>query len=607
MLGALGIACDPVEADGDLGSHDILVVGKGALTVDGPGPDVSRVRGGLKVILFEQTGDVLEKRFGFRVAEYGLRQLFPRVPDHPLLEGLDVEGLRDWRGEATILPPRLTYTIGAAYRQSTPVVKWCDLDVPRVWRCGYRGNVASVLIEKPAKGDFLPILDGGYSLQYSPLMEYREGKGLVVFCQVDVNGRTEIEPAAQLLAQNLIRYVAAWRPAAIRTALYVGEPAGKRHLEISGIPFVSYVGGELVPDQVLIVRPGGGPVLARNRAAVADFLKGGGHLLALGLDEPEARSFLPFPIGMRNAEHIAAFFEPPGRDSPFSGIGPADVHNRDPRRLPLAASGTTVVGDGILARRGRRTSSSARSCPIQSPAPRERSPPSSSTAMTRSREGRAHLLTLGTASESGMQFGQTVKAGEVGKTYTFAVFAKPIGAPVSVYLEIASPSGARDRAVKGDRTLLAADEWTEPHVTFKVERPSPQGWFASITGGRDGDRLRVDRFRINEGDYVPASVSAKAGQAPSAGKITFTNPGFETGTRPWSFTCGEQYNLRRTYRRASFVLARLLANTGVAAPTPLLDRFHTPVNAGGSERRWLGTFYLDQPEEWDDPYRFFNW
>ena len=73
-------------------------MGKGALTADGPGPDLSRVRDGLKVIVFEQTADALEKRFGFRIAEYGLRQVFPRVPDHPLLAGLDAENLRDWRG-----------------------------------------------------------------------------------------------------------------------------------------------------------------------------------------------------------------------------------------------------------------------------------------------------------------------------------------------------------------------------------------------------------------------------------------------------------------------------------------------------------------------------
>lgn len=116
--------------------------------------------------------------------------------------------------------------------------------------------------------------------------------------------------------------------------------------------------------------------------------------------------------------------------------------------------------------------------------------------------------------------------------------------------------------------------------------------------------MRVDRFGLNEGDSIPAKAD---GERPSVGEIAFTNPGFEAGTRPWSFTCDEQYNVRRTYRRASFTLARVLANMGVAAPTPLLDRFRMPVTAARAEKRWLDGFYIDQPEEWDDPYRFFNW
>ena len=100
-------AANPSTADADLSGYDVLIVGKAALTADGPAPDIRRVRDGLKVMVFEQTSEALEKRFGFRVQEYGLRQVFPRVPDHPVLAGLDAEHLRDWRGEATILPPRL--------------------------------------------------------------------------------------------------------------------------------------------------------------------------------------------------------------------------------------------------------------------------------------------------------------------------------------------------------------------------------------------------------------------------------------------------------------------------------------------------------------------
>ena len=270
LLAAMKITATPVEADADLSGYDVLVLGKGALTVHGPGPNLNRVREGLKVLVFEQTSDVLEKRLGFRVAEYGLRQVFSRLPDHRLLAGLNVDHLRDWRGSATLLPPRLDYTTGQTY--GGPTVRWCGLEVPRVWRCGNRGNVASVLIEKPARGDFLPILDGGYSLQYSPLLEYREGKGLVLFCQMDVTGRTEQDPAAETLTRNLFSYLAGAQPLPQRQALYAGDPAGRRHFEFSDIAAQSYEGGKLSPEQVLIVGTGGGRKLAENRAAIADFL-----------------------------------------------------------------------------------------------------------------------------------------------------------------------------------------------------------------------------------------------------------------------------------------------------------------------------------------------
>ncbi len=389
------------------------------------------MRDGLKVIMFEQTPEVLEQRFGFRVAQYGLRQVFARVPDHPLVAGLAAQHLHDWRGAATIQPPRLKYEMRPRYG---PTIQWCDIPVTQVWRCGNQGNVASVLIEKPACGDFLPILDGGFALQYSPLLEYREGKGMMLFCQIDVTGRTEAEPAADALVRNLLRYVSAWKPAPRREAVYVGDPAGKSYLESTGVSLCSYEGGSLSPHQVLIVGPGGGPKLA---AQVADWIKTGGSVLTLGLDEADTNAWLPFKVTMKKAEHIAAYFEPSGMDSPLAGVGPADVHNRDPRQLPLVTAGAQVVGDGVL--------------------------------------------------------------------------AQAEGANV-VFCQLA----------------------------------------------------------------------------------------------PWQFD-GSTSNLRRTHRHVSFLVSRLLANLGVSGSTPLLDRFHQPVDTAKPERRWSNGLYLDQPQEWDDPYRFFRW
>ena len=221
-----------------------------------------------------------------------------------------------------------------------------------------------------------------------------------------------------------------------RKALYAGDATGKSYLKEAGISLSSYEGGNLSADQVLIVGPGGGHKLAGHAADVGAWLKAGGNLLLIGSDEQEANAFLPMKVRMKKVEHISAFFEPPGKDSPFAGIGPADVHNRDPRDLFLVTEGASVLGNGVLAR----------------------------------------------AETANVVFSQLV---------------------------------------------------------------------------------------------------------------------------PWQFDYKKQ-NTKRTYRRTSFLVSRLLANMGVSGSTPLLTRFHNPIRAR-AEKRWLAGLYLDTPEEWDDPYRFFRW
>jgi len=392
------------------------------------------VRDGLKVIMFEQTAAALGKRLGFRVQEYGLRQVFVRVPDHPIITGMKPEFLHDWCGQATILPPKLKYEMRPRYG---PTVEWCGIPVTQIWRCGNRGNVASVLIEKPSQGDFMPILDGGYSLQYSPLMEYREGKGMIIFCQMDVTARTDTEPAAEAIVRNLFRYIEEWKSAPRRQAVYLGEAAGKNYLESVGLSPGSYENGELSPDCVLIAGPDCSEKLAGGTAAITDWLKAGGFALTIGLDQSDVTKMLSSNIAVKKAEHISTYFRSSAIGSLLEGVGPADVHNRDPRELPLVSSGAQVIGDGVLA-----------------------------------------------------------KAEHVNV----------------VFCQLA----------------------------------------------------------------------------------------------PWQFD-GEQANLRRTRRRVSFLVSRLLANMGVSGSTPILDRFAHPIDAAESKGRWLDGLYLDKPEEWDAPYRFFRW
>jgi beta-galactosidase len=346
LLRDIGIQCDSVDSNTDLSPYNILMVGKGALSVEKPAPDIRSVPGGLKVLIFEQGRDVLEKRFGFRVQEHGLRRVFKRIPDHPVLAGLDQRNLHDWRGSATIVPPRLEYKFSPRHY---PTIEWCGLKVTRAWRCGNYGNVATVLIEKPACGDFLPVVDGGFNLQYSPLLEYREGKGMVMFCQMDVTGRTEYDPAAKRLVVNILKYMSSYVPGQHRRAIYVGNEAGRTHFERAGISPGKYTADLLTPEQLLVVGPGGGEELSAHRGNIAKWLKTGGHILLIGLNEQEAKAFLPCDVRMNRAEHICACFEPAGMGSPLAGIGPADVCVRDPLDLPLVSGGATVVGNGVLA------------------------------------------------------------------------------------------------------------------------------------------------------------------------------------------------------------------------------------------------------------------
>jgi beta-galactosidase/beta-glucuronidase len=445
-LAGLGVTYERVSADADLSHFDVLLIGKGALTVDGAAPALNRVGEGLKVVVFEQTADVLEKRLGFRVEEYGLRQVWPRLPDSPLLTGLTSENLRDWRGASTLLPPTMDYTLNPRYN-GAPTVRWCGLEVTRLWRCGNWGNVASVLIEKPPRGDFLPILEGGYALQYSPLLEYREGRGLVLFCQLDVTGRTENDAAAETLANNILRYIDMWRPPPRRTAVYAGEAAGLEWLTSCGIKAVPFKGEPLRTDQVLLVGPGDESDLAVQLKSAASWVKAGGRVLVLAASQDEANAILPTPVTLKTAEHIAAFFTPFTANSLLAGVSPADVHNRDPRNLSLVTTGATTYGDGVLA--------------------------------------------------------------------------------------------LADNVV-----------------------------FCQIV--------------------------------------------------PWRFDSSpEKFNQRRTFGRASFAVGRLLANLGISATTPLLERFAEPPTAPTepslikistfNAARYLDGLYLTQPTEWDDPYRFFRW
>ncbi len=146
---------------------------------------------------------------------------------------------------------------------------------------------------------------------------------MVLFCQMDVTGRTEEEPAAERLVNNILRYAQAWKPKARRTAVYTGGEEGRAWLEAAGIH-----AADVPPpgEDVLMIRPDD---------------DGQGLCLELGS--------APAKATMRRGEHIAAWFPAQPASSALAGVAPADVYNRDPREIPLVSGGAEVLGDGVLA------------------------------------------------------------------------------------------------------------------------------------------------------------------------------------------------------------------------------------------------------------------
>ena len=296
-------------------------------------------------MVFEQSFEAVEKRLGFRAQEYGLRRAFTRVPGHPLLEGITDANLHDWQGEATLLPETMDWD----HPHSYPMVEWAGFELPRPGRAGCWGNVSSVMIEKPSSGDFLPVVVGGFALQYSPLMVYREGEGVILFCQMDVTGRTEQDPAARRLVGNIMRWADGYRAEHSRGVVYAGEPEGMAHLQKAGVKVRAYDGGRLGPDDILVAGPGSGARLCADAGAIRSWLNADGRLVGVGLSRQEPLDFLPAPLRTEEREHMASFFAAPPANSPVAGIGCADLMTRDAAHRPMVVEGANVLGDGALA------------------------------------------------------------------------------------------------------------------------------------------------------------------------------------------------------------------------------------------------------------------
>ena len=342
----IGLRGRAVPAGGSVKDLDVLVIGAGALGRESRLPFTGEdVRRGLRVLVLEQSLDALEA-LGFRAQDVVPRYVFPRVRSHAALAGITEEDLRNWRGEGRLLPA------ASAGRRVWP---W-----PHGPHVGNTGSVASVVIETPHKGAFTPLLECEFDLAYTPLLSWQQGRGSVLFSQLDFAGRLGAEPAADRRARGLLRALDA--PASGEQnggILLLGDsPEAKALMGDLGLRWRAYGAGSLPARSVVVLAPGAAPAAGQHRQELERFVAAGGTVLFLPQDAVGlGAAGLPWPLPLRDAR--AARVDPAslGEDPLLRGIGPQLLHWRTfvegaafaPEGLP---SGARRLLDGWLLRVG---------------------------------------------------------------------------------------------------------------------------------------------------------------------------------------------------------------------------------------------------------------
>ncbi|MCD6352144.1 MAG: beta galactosidase jelly roll domain-containing protein, partial [Armatimonadetes bacterium] len=310
------------------------------------------VRHGGRVVVFEQTERVLSRRLGFRTAFPGVRRTFVRCPWHPVLKGLSDEDLSLWRGEAT-----LTMSHTRKGPMDDPRVDWLGFGNTRVWKWGNYAQVASAVIEKPHREDFLALTDCEFDLDYSPLLEYRDSSGgAVLFCQYDVSGRSKRDPAAERLVRNLLRWLEkgdpTLRPA--RRTLYTGGAKGASELQSLGVAAQKGRGSEgtgaLKPGDLLVVGEGAAPDLRSRAGAIASAVSAGAIVFCLPQKQEDLEGWLPFDVKLKPRPVV---FTPLERSDTWllRALGPSELHWRgqlEAQTLATLPAGSLKLPSGVV-------------------------------------------------------------------------------------------------------------------------------------------------------------------------------------------------------------------------------------------------------------------
>lgn len=249
------------------------------------------------------------------------RYVWPRVPSHPILQGLSGSDLSNWRGASQMSPPYPKPDPKAMNSPHYPGIKW---------HWGNRGIVSTYPFRKPAYGNFRVLADDSFDLVLSPLMEWLEGQSRVVLCQMEVVDRCGTDPVATELMRRLCTYLSQAQPPAWDKAAYLGSDAGRAYLSLHHIEFREGLSYHDLSKADVIVSDG--VALEAYQPELDGFLTRGGTVVLVN----PSPGYLDKVFGLKAEMQKVWHALPPAGDWPLlTGVGPSELYWREERTAPV--------------------------------------------------------------------------------------------------------------------------------------------------------------------------------------------------------------------------------------------------------------------------------
>ncbi len=302
----------------------LVVIGRRALSAAVPPPtDLERyVRDGGRVILCAQDPAWQEGVQHLRTAHQVTRRAYP-IAHHPLVQGLDAEDFRDWRGAGTLVPSEA----GTDLNQPVGVFGY---------HWGNRGSVASAALEKPHCGAWRPVLQCEFDLAFSPLLELPYGQGLLLWCALDLEDRGAVEPVAAILIRRLVDYAAHTPTRVAETKVsYVGDTSTADLLSELGLVT------EALNDTTGLIIVGSGA----DEGQLKPFIERGVPILVLAQRATKGL----FGVTYQSVTDFAAATQVPEWPECL-GLSLSDMHRRSPGPAWLLKGGCDIAAEGLLGR-----------------------------------------------------------------------------------------------------------------------------------------------------------------------------------------------------------------------------------------------------------------